>query len=288
MRFLLAAVIIFSAITNGYALELSAYLSYAVTSEKQSVPTDVIIESEDTVGIYDAFKGSFTTYKDGKAVSTVTKDILKGGNCLVKSGEYNLYCNSKSNSLDLLTNSFGLYASVKIPKLDPTDVVARSGFAYVADNDNHRIVKIDLAALKESESVGKYGTDRLHFWYPYSVAMDKDGKILVSEVLNTRIQKITPELKFYEYIGSWGINEGQFYRPTGMAFYKDFLLVADGYTGIIQYFNKDGKFAGVLKDNKGTTLKLGSITHIRVSGNTLAVVDAYEKTVYVYKLRENN
>ncbi len=288
MKLLLAAVIFFSAIIQGHALNFSASLLYKVTSGKQSTPADVVIESADTAGIYDAFSGSYTVYKNGSAVSSVKKEFLKGGNCFVKNGNYYLYCNSKANSLDMISSKFEVYSSAKIAVFDPTDVAVSGGYAYVADNDNHRIVKIDLAEAKETASAGKYGKERLQFWYPYAVAFDQAGQLLVSEVLNTRIQKITKELKFYEFIGSWGINQGQFYRPTGIALSGSTLFVADGYTGLIQYFDKDGKFAGVLTDTYGNKLKFGSLTHIRISGNTLAVVDAFEKTVFIFQLKEKN
>lgn len=288
MRLLLAAVIFFSAITQGHALEFSASLLYKVTSGKQAAPADVVIESADTAGIYDAFSGSYTVYRNGSAVSSVKKEFLKGGNCFVKNGNYYLYCNNKGNSLDMISSRFEVYSSAKLAVFDPTDVAVSGGYAYVADNDNHRIVKIDLAEAKEAASAGRYGKERLQFWYPYAVAFNQAGQLLVSEVLNTRIQKITKELKFYEFIGGWGINQGQFYRPTGIALKGSSLFVADGYTGLIQYFDKDGKFAGVLTDASGKKLKFGSVTHIRINGNTLAVVDAFEKTVFVFQLKEKN
>lgn len=289
MRLLLAVVIIFSAITQGHALDFSVSLLYKITTEAQSTPADVVIESADTAAIYDAYAGTVTTYRNGRAASTIRREFLKGGNCFVKNGNYYLYCNREGNSLDLVSDKFEVYSSVKIDKFDPTDAVVEGGYAFVADNDNHRIVKIDMASGSLSESIGRYGTGRLQFWYPYALALDEGGRIAVSEVLNTRVQKITKDFQFYEFIGGWGINEGQFYRPTGIVIHPSgSMLVADGYTGLIQYFNKDGRFAGVLKDTFGQKLTFGSVTHIRLKGNTLAVLDAYEKTVFIYELKELN
>jgi hypothetical protein len=289
VRLLLAIVFLFSAITQGHALDFSASLLYKVTTEAQSTPADVVIESADTAVIYDAYAGTVTTYKNGKAASTIKKEFLKGGNCFVKNSNYYLYCNRENNSLDLVSDKYEVYSSIKVEKLDPTDALVSDGYAFVADNDNHRIVKIDLASGKLADSVGKYGTNRLQFWYPYALAFDEGGRIAVSEVLGTRVQRITKDFKFYELNGSWGINEGQFYRPTGIVFHKNgYMLVADGYTGLIQYFDNTGKFAGVLKDNFGRKLTFGSVTHIRLKGNTLAVLDAFNKTVFIYELKELN
>lgn len=261
--------------------------------EGSSAPTDVVVEADGSTGVYDAFSGSYLTYSNrGRSEGKVKKDFLKGGNCLVKSGRYYFFCNSIDASLDMLTGDLEKYASFRPPshmkgRYDPTDALVAEGYVYSVDNDNHRILKTSLAAGNTELTVGGYGQSKLSFWYPYSLAVDAKGVLYVSEVMNTRVQKITKELKFYEFIGKWGITSGEFYRPTGIAIYKaETLLVADGYTGLIQSLDMDGKFTGLLADRKGKKLEIGSITHIRVNGSMLAVVDAFNKAVYVYELEE--
>lgn len=262
------------------------------TIELGHTPTDAVVFADGGIGVYDAFSGSYLKYTPhGRAMESVQNTFLKGGNCLVKNGNAFFFCNSAGASLDMLSENFERKARFKLPSgmkgtYDPTDALVIDGYVYSTDNDNHRIIKTNLANGRQS-AVGDYGRDRLAFWYPYALAVDSEGVLYISEVMNTRVQKITQELKFYEFIGKWGINGGEFYRPTGIAVYKgNTLLTADGYTGVIQTFDKDGRFKGVLTDITGKKLSLGSITHIRINQTILAVVDAFNKTIYVYELKE--
>jgi hypothetical protein len=258
--------------------------------EHSSAPTDVVVEADGSIGIYDAFSGSYLTYdSNGKATGSTQKTYLKGGNCLVRGRNFFIFCNNANASLDILSESLESRRSFRLPpdmkgRYDPSDALISEDFVYSVDNDNHRVIKSNLSG-EYSQSVGNYGQSGLAFWYPYAIAADAKGVLYISEVMNTRVQKITTELKFYEFIGKWGIKSGEFYRPSGIAIYKGAtLLVADGYTGVIQSLDMDGKYTGLLADGTGKKIQLGSPTHIRVNGNVMAVVDAFNKAVHVYQL----
>lgn len=277
------------------AENIYAVLQYKITfTQHSSTPTDVVVETDGRIGVYDAFSGSLLNYdKSGKATGSLQKDFLKGGNCLVKGRDGFIFCDTVNASLNMLSVTFAQRRSFKLPpdmsgRYDPTDALVVGDYVYCVDNDNHRIIKTDLTSGKYSGVVGQYGQSRLSFWYPYAIAADAGGVLYISEVMNTRVQKITTELKFYEFIGDWGIKAGEFYRPTGIAIYKGAtLLVADGYTGIIQALDLNGRFTGLLVDGTDHKIELGAISHIRVNGNILSVVDAFNKTVYVFCLKNH-
>lgn len=291
---LIFALVLFCAASLAGAGEIRASLLDKIQLAEHAAPADAVLESDGAFGVYDAFEGAYTIYRGGKAEQTVKRNYLKGGNCFVKNGNYYFYCNSADNRLDMLSGGFDLYQSFSLPsgmkgKYDPTDALAAGGYVFSVDNDNHRIIKTDITSKEVELAVGSYGSERLNFWFPYSITSDSKGVLYVSEVLNTRVQKLTTDLKFYEFYGKWGVNPGEFYRPTGIAIYKgSTLFVGDGYTGVVQYLDGDGKFSGVLKDKSGKKLEFGSVTHIRISGNRLAVVDAFNKAVYIYELGEEN
>lgn len=274
------------------AQDLRASLLYKIKLGEHAAPADVVLYDDGRTGIYDAYSGRYTVYKGDVSEGGFQSEMLKGGNCFVANGNYFLYCDSVNSSVDMISASGELYKSFSIPsdikgKYDPTDALVSDGFLFTADNDNHRVVKADLATGEVAMVQGGYGDSKLKFWYPYALSMDSKGVLYVSEVLNTRVQKITKELKFYEFYGSWGIKPGEFFRPTGVAVYKgDNVLVGDGYTGVIQYLDNEGRFTGLLKDKSGNRLSLGSVTHIRVNGDRLGVVDAFGKTVYIFELEE--
>lgn len=285
---------IFLSVGTSQSAELIGSLLYKIQFEKHSgTPADVVVETDGSSGVYEAFSGRYMKYDpQGRFMDSVQKEGLTGGNCFVKDGKNFLFCNSENASLDLLSEDLEKKASFKLPpdidgKYDPTDALVKNEYLYSVDNDNHRIIKANLATGNNISSVGGYGQSKLTFWYPYSIAVDSKGIFYISEVMNTRIQKITKKLRFYDFMGNWGIKGGTFYRPTGIALYKNkTLLVADGYTGIIQTLDLDGRFTGVIKDNRENKVELGSITHIRINESILAVVDAFNKSVHIYELKE--
>jgi len=77
--------------------------------------------------------------------------------------------------------------------------VDSSGNVYVADRDNHKIRKITqegvVTTLAGSGSIGSADGvgAAASFNYPRSVAVDKLGNVFVSDTLNRKIRKITPE-----------------------------------------------------------------------------------------------
>jgi hypothetical protein len=89
-------------------------------------------------------------------------------------------------------------------------------------------------------------------------------------------------------VGKWGVDRGQMYRPKGVAIdAQDRIYVSDGYLGVIQVFNKNKKFKGVLGDTSGFMAKFKSPTGIYVDGNMrLYVVEMLAHKVSVYKIKQ--
>ena len=81
------------------------------------------------------------------------------------------------------------------------------------------------------------------FGAPSKMAVDKDGNIYVSDLVNARIMKLSPE---GEILASWGENgydDGQFKWPCGIAVDKfGCIYVADSGNYRIQKFDSDGNF----------------------------------------------
>ncbi|HCW92240.1 MAG TPA: hypothetical protein DHM44_00995 [Flexistipes sinusarabici] len=280
---------------NVYAAQIKAELVNTYEFGEKQAPADVVLNfsGEKIIGIYNAYSGNYLTYSNETLLNRHGSELLKGGNCFVRSGGFYYFCNNRRNSVDIFNGNFEIINSIKLPaklkgEFDPTDLTVLGNKIYIADNDNHRIVAYSIKDESFS-TIGKFGENRIEFWYPYSITAGSKGTLFISEVLGTRVQKINPPDDFNGFIGGWGVKAGEFYRPTGIALYNNqHLFVADGYTGLIQVMSKDGDFEGVLLDGKGQKLKFGSPTHIRIFGDTLGVVDAWEKKVYIYKVKVLN
>lgn len=136
----------------------------------------------------------------------------------------------------------------------PNDVVTdTNGDIYVAEGhggDNARIVVFDKAG-KYLREFGKKGTGPGEFDQPHALAFDAQGRLLVGDRSNNRIQIVDRQGKVLD---TWT----QFSRPSGIFIdKKGILYVADSESGSIDPSRpewKRGIRIGALKDGKVTAL----------------------------------
>jgi len=172
---------------------------------------------------------------------------------------------------------------------DPTDVAVDESRnrCYVVDNDNHQIAVYDLATLKRINTYGGPGSGKRAFRYPFLIALDKAQYLYIVDVINTRVQVLNPEGLFVNFIGAWGVEKGEVYRPKGVALdKKNRVYVGDSYMGVIQIFNSTGEFyAAVGEPAKGTAKKFTTPVGIFLDQrDRLYVVEMFANKVSVYHL----
>lgn len=81
------------------------------------------------------------------------------------------------------------------------------------------------------------------FNYPTGIAIDEEGYVYVSDTLNQRIQKFTPDGSFVTMWGEEGYGAEEFKCPLGIAVDSDgFVYVADGNSPYVRKFTSDGDF----------------------------------------------
>jgi DNA-binding beta-propeller fold protein YncE len=90
------------------------------------------------------------------------------------------------------------------------------------------------------------------------------------------------------YIGKWGVDRGQFYRPKGVALdKKERIYVSDSYLGVVQVFKRYRKFLGVLGNGDGEVVRFKTPTGLYVDDNMrLYVVEMLLNRVSVYQILE--
>jgi DNA-binding beta-propeller fold protein YncE len=175
---------------------------------------------------------------------------------------------------------------------DPTDLVAdETGNAcYIVDNDNHRILHYELTTLKLRQIIGTPGTKKREFHYPFFIAQTRARDLCVVDVLNTRVQVLNPEGLFVTFIGDWGVDKGQFYRPKGIAVDpQDLVYVSDSYLGVIQVFDATGRFLEALTDERNNEVKK-FVTPMGLwvdSQQRLYVVEMTQNRVGVFRLKRD-
>ncbi len=82
---------------------------------------------------------------------------------------------------------------------------------------------------------------------PFLADVFVDGRLVVADVQDDTIQITEPGSDDYEQMAQWGVWEGGFLHPTGLAVdRRGRVFIADGFLGVVQVFNRHGEFLGAL------------------------------------------
>lgn len=264
-------------------------------------PSDVAVSKNGLIYVVDGVNNKIKVFNNnGEALSSFgEKGSAKGqfryplGMDVDNTG--NIYIADSGNSrVQIFTRDNVFAAMIELPAkngkpADPTDVTVDESRnrLYVVDNDNHRFLVYDLSTLKLINTVGEPGEQELMFRYPFFIALNAEQYLYIVDVINTRVQVINPDGLFVTYIGGWGVEKGQFFRPKGVAVdMNNRIYVSDSYTGVIQIFDTWGEFHGVLGDaEKETIKKFRTPAGIFIDDhNRIYVVEMLAQKISVYSI----
>ncbi len=185
-------------------------------------PVGIAVDSNGTVYVADCGKDLIRKIDSSGKVTTLAGDGTPGA-----------------------SDGQGTYASFYLPggiAVDP------SGNLYVSDTYNNMIRKISptglvttLAGKKTKGSANGRGREA-SFWRPAGIAVDHEGNLLVADVGNNKIRKVTPDGMVSTFAGSGlrGSTNGpdttaSFYKPYGIAVAPDgTIYVADFQNNLIR------------------------------------------------------
>jgi len=94
-------------------------------------------------------------------------------------------------------------------------------------------------------TLGAHGKEQGEFNHPFGIAFDDTQNIYITDSLNHRIQKFSPEGNFILEFGKHGKEEKEYNEPTGIAISKGespSIYVADRNNNRIQVFDLQGNF----------------------------------------------
>ncbi|MBI3649605.1 MAG: 6-bladed beta-propeller [Acidobacteria bacterium] len=112
---------------------------------------------------------------------------------------------------------------------------------YIVDSRGHRVFACDLNQLDKGTSFGKRGEGDEQFNFPTYAAVDKEGKIYVTDTLNFCVKVFDKDFKFIKRIGEHGTGYGMFDRPKGIAIdSQGHIYVVDASFSNFQIFNSEG------------------------------------------------
>lgn len=122
----------------------------------------------------------------------------------------------------------------------------KDGRYAVADTHYSRVVYFD-ADGKLSSMHGTRGHKPGEFIFPVSLTEDSAGNVYVAEYgAHDRVQKFSSTGKWLLEFGTFGTEDGQFQRPSGIIWIDGRVYVADAFNNRLQVFTDQGKFEQVL------------------------------------------
>ncbi|MEE2881179.1 MAG: NHL repeat-containing protein [Chloroflexota bacterium] len=145
------------------------------------------------------------------------------------------------------SHCYGMYSMGGLGFWDPVDfAIGSSGMLYVVNRGAEELGQRISKSNTDHEFVTQFVTpgqgDGQLVW-PYSIDLDKDENVYVSDEF---LQRISIFDKDGKYLGKWGTpgnDPGQLNGPSGIAFdSNDDLYVVDSSNNRVQKFKKDGTF----------------------------------------------
>jgi DNA-binding beta-propeller fold protein YncE len=168
---------------------------------------------------------------------------------------------------------------------------------FIADAYNHTILMLNFAKtsgrgqrasamspLFSTTFFGTRGTRPGEFNYPTNVAVDRGGRVYVSDSLNFRVQQFSSELDPVRQIGRKGDLPGYFAQPKGLALdSQSHLYVVDANFESIQIFNADGALLMDFGQEGRGPGEFWLPTGVFIDGrDRIWVTDSYNRRVQVF------
>jgi DNA-binding beta-propeller fold protein YncE len=167
--------------------------------------------------------------------------------------------------------SFGM-RSLKNPWGIALDLA--SGSIYVASMLAHTISIYSSLGTFRRTLGGEAGAKPGQFTSPISVAVDRNGNLLVADYGNHRIQVLTPNGDFVRSFGKFGTENGEFRSPRCVAVDPNCgdIWVVDQTNQRIQHFDPDGAFLGAFGKKGATDGLLRNPSYLVVDGRSHSIL----------------
>jgi len=114
---------------------------------------------------------------------------------------------------------------------------------YVCDVKNHRVSVFNTETFEPGPVYPRDPNDEKSKLYgPTNVAVDKNGRVIVSDTGGFAVQVYAADGAHLQTIGEQGLTPGRFAMPKGIGVDREGrIYVADSSTALVQMFDADGK-----------------------------------------------
>ena len=145
------------------------------------------------------------------------------------------------------SHCYGMYSMGGLGFWDPVDfAIGPDAMLYVVNRGAEELGQRISKSSLDHDFVTQFGSpgqgDGQLVW-PYSIDLDREGNVYISDEFLQRISVFDADGKFLDKWGISGSDPGQLNGPSGIAFdSNDDLYIVDSSNHRVQKFTKDGKF----------------------------------------------
>lgn len=159
----------------------------------------------------------------------------------------------------------------------------RNGWLYVSETEAHQVVAFDRAGIEQLRFGGR-GDAPGRFNYPTDVWI-ADGRLYVTDALNSRIQVFSLEGQLITSFGRAGDTAGSFAKPKGVATDSEgHIYVCDALFDAVQIFDGDGRLLLAFGESGDGPGQFWMPAGIHIDGqDRIYVVDAYNRRVQIFQ-----
>ena len=127
--------------------------------------------------------------------------------------------------------------------LRPLDVTGHGLLLFVLDGGARRVLRFTSDGVFRDVFLDLGRLERRGRIDPTALAIDRDGRLAVTDVANHEVLLTGPFLELETTVGEWGSFDGQFVEPRGVAFgHEGVLYVSDRGNRRVQAFDRTGFF----------------------------------------------
>jgi DNA-binding beta-propeller fold protein YncE len=157
---------------------------------------------------------------------------------------------------------------------------------YVVDSRQHHVLVYDTESGRLVSTFGGRGSGDGQFNFPTNVALDREGRVYVTDTMNFRVEVFSPEGKFLETWGEQGNRFGEFLKPKGIALdtFQNIYVVDSDFDNF-QIFDQQKHllmFLGGMGNSPGTFWLPAGI-HID-RNNRIYVADQNNRRIQIFQL----
>ena len=160
--------------------------------------------------------------------------------------------------------------------------VAADGTIYVTSASRHTVTKIRDGAVVGK--VGGGGSDDNRYSRPHDIEVAPDGRVVVADPGNDRLQILDADLGFLRTVGgpAYGFNEPKYFTIDT----RGWIYLADEYNDRVVILDRDYRIRGVLGGRRaeGGSGELDHPEGAEIQGQRLWVSDTSNNRIVLYSL----